>query len=603
MQRPETNLKYRRYSMVTPTVAPTHPAFPLTTLQGHLVDGNHLKLPKTTIHVMAINPSNKICPCKQIGEGITDANGAYSIKLPWVKMKDRKIEFSIFKKTDEGTKFDYKKAKIDTTTYSEEFKVPEMVASELTYIPHEEFNLHYTFDILKAAIPSALKAVGLMIKEKVGKFINYVFTSVDEVVEKLGKPCELSLKNSEDFFTKGVCPIHLRKTNENDLFLGEINWDGYAFDQNRDGTEQVEGLPSAKIYFRKIGNKLTIEKYSYQFRGKDEVMVSKNDKNFIEDLRKINCAGLVYGELVYHLFLGHVLPMSHRDLMINFLDPSHGLGKLLLSFTKFLRTITDNLGKTAISGDNGILGTSCLNSDSIIKIMSEISVCPFSAKPRKDGELNQLMQLHRKNIAEGVKDYFDNHWDEITQHWDEVHAFFSELFRTSSEYKPFQGVTDLSQWHDISDFENESYPNLPPRKEYGGILRSIRPIATDPGKPHEHDREFIQNYCTWFISQVTGWHSFIHVKGQFPYGLDPRSFPIRLENYGEGQYGGVTIPTAINQTKIGETLEDFKFSEYALVNNPNGDIYQPIIDAILASAKDYFKLAFDIYSIMYSTVI
>lgn len=461
--------------------------------------------------------------------------------------------------------------------------------------------------MLSAVVPNTIQASWL---RAVTALNDPKTDDIDAIVNSIGTPQKLTSELLSKFFTvDGVCPLHLRKneTNLNEL-VGIINWDGYEFDK---GQKIGDGLPSAEIYFDNSNPETppVIKRIITTYRGQAPQEYTPEKPEFQKGLTEAACAGFVYGQTVYHLLMGHVLPMAHRDLMMLYLTPEDTLGKLLIPHTHQLRSITNTFGKTAISGDSGILGSSCLSGDGINQVMEDAAgaIDPFTwhaRTPRSYNRLGKLMEQHEKVIRQSVHEYFDAHWHELVKNWGVAHTFFDALHKHSPLYKPFQNVSNLNAWVDNRDIANSEPENYPAREALEGKeeVQSIRRIARNSVKPEELDRELIENYCTWFIATVTGWHSFIHLS-QFPYAKDPRSFPIRLGNYGVGPHYGLTKETTLAQLQIGNTLEDFKFESYSVIDNPNKDIVGYIQNAVRINAKAYQALNFNPRNIMLSTVI
>lgn len=485
--------------------------------------------------------------------------------------------------------------------------------------PYEEEKvpLRYTVDIAKASIPSRITGFLASVREKLDFFNTH---GIDDVLDAFDvKSIPLTAENTWKLVTNGICPLYLK--DEGEYLIAEVNWDRYEFDK-------LESLADVKMWFKKNGDETPVlDRIDVKFRktlepsSKDSDYTPlqtyrASDEGFEEGLRIANCALHVLGQTAFHLGIGHVYGSNAAIAAFDYLI-GHPLGDLLLPHCQFIRKISKELGGPVIFEEDGVLNVSALSVKGIASLISDslAALDPFSFKPRQpvndDHTFAKVQNHHFKVVQESVKEYFDEHWDEMKRDWSPVHGFFRRMFKRSPDYRPWGGVSPAEgQWRDSSEIGGKGTEFLPERSRYresDDEVRSFRYIATLESGPLAGEREMIEQFVVDFIHHVTLWHSWIHrsqyVSTEASPAVDDVNFaPLSLSKFGKAEYGGISMDETIHQLKIISLFNHFDVENYALVEG--GGVYPGLIRRIIASTEGYLANGIDpIKELQVSTVI
>lgn len=451
-------------------------------------------------------------------------------------------------------------------------------------IGDEDVPLKYTSDITTASTAPTLMALQAQMEEKADVSDTY---TPEDIIQAFGYDrVALTKENTYEFITNGTCPIHFKL--EGGFNVAHVDFSDYEMDD-------LDNLPQeVKLFYSEpTPGQLELEQIDVRFAGDEEATSYKpDDENFTTGLRQANCALFVEGQTVYHLSIGHVYGVLVAEAAAEMLD-GHPLGDLILPHSRYIRKISKDLGRTAIFEEGGILPESGLTPKGVADLIGDTvgGIDPFSYEPRlpinDDNKLALAIRLHYENILEAVHRYFDEHWEDMVDEWGQVHSFFDRIFKRSAAYRPWKGESDSSIWRDARDI-GAGHPDeeLPERGMHEGVIRSIRPIATNSYRPGRCDRPLIERFVAHYISTVTGWHSIVH-NTQKIYALDPNFAPIALFERGENPLKPIAESKTISQLMISGILTGFPMEEYSIYANPHEDVDQGIIDLIKEDEEEY----------------
>lgn len=490
------------------------------------------------------------------------------------------------------------------------------VAMEEPY-EEEKVPLSYLFHITTAVIPATFISGIESLRERLDFFGTHDASDIQKAYGV--KDVALTSENTWKLLTNGICPIYFKK--DSDQLVAEINWDDYNFDK-------LKSLPNVRVIFEeKSEGQPDIKKIEVRFRETLEPSSEAGDKgdlkvfvpgddDFNKGLRIANSAFHVYGQTVYHLAIGHVYGARVSQYVHDYLQGTK-LGELLIPHCQYIRKISNELGKTAIFGEDGVLNASALSVTGIGQLISNTlaALDPFSFKPRepigKEHQFANMQQLHYAIVKESVGEYFEKHWEEITRDWKQVHKFFLKLHKSSPTYRPWSGEDlQTASWRDSSEIGGVPHPKAPPRTKYRDSddgVKAIRHIARNPDKPEEGDRELCEQFFSDFIYHVTGMHSWLHRSQYsehdlFPHVSDLNFSPITINDYGEGLFGGITEGEANLQHKIIKIFKGFPVDEYALVNADH--VYKGLVERVAQAKDKYLACGLDpLTELQVSTVI
>jgi len=487
-----------------------------------------------------------------------------------------------------------------------------------TAFEDEKVPLSYTLAISKSAIPSILR--GVLISAKTALVGSSPEESIEDIQYSYGiGSIPLTDMNIWKLLLNGICPIYFKKEKDGTL-SAEFNWDAYLFDKT--------SLPNTKAYFSNWQGdnpSPNIEKIEVQYRkglnpskGEQDMHPKtihySTDGDFVTIKRKFNNGAIIFGQTVYHLGWGHVYGARIAQLSYDYLQGTK-LGELILPHCKFIRKITNDLGKTAIMGAGGILDRSPLSPDGIYQLIGRSlgALNPFTSRPRhainKTHTFALDLELFYKAIKTPIKDFIDVNWDEIsTKDWAKVSAFFSKVHSGSPLFNEWGSERiEISEWLDSREIGGRPNPRVPARTKsspFDSEVRSIPLIAKNINGPEEHDQEMIRLFVRDFINRVTIWHSSIHrtqyaESENFPHSKDVGFTPICLEGNGEGEYGGMLKEDVLQQQQVGRIFQNFPVSDYAITNEDSG-VNPEIVSAVNKISK---KLFIPVDQVTFSTVI
>lgn len=484
-----------------------------------------------------------------------------------------------------------------------------------TAFNEERVSLHYTLDILKAAVPALATGVYANLKTKIHS--QERAAAIKEIQEVFNvESIPLTDKNIWNFLTNGICPIYF-KLEDDGLLSASFNWDSYTFDK--------EGLPNVKVYFtdwKGSDAKPTIVKIETQERKKldlpkgPEDMKPKrlhypNDVDFEDAKRTLNNSALLMGQTVFHLGWAHVYAARIAQLGYDYLGGTV-LEEFLFPHFKYIRKITNNLGKDAIEGVPGILNRSPLSPDGILQALSRGigALNPFTSSPRLPINENHVFAIDQLKVYNALKKavdrYIDENWEKISKKdWCKVSAFFKHVHSGSPFYQPWGNGNDKDRWQDSREIGGHPVGYVPQRTKSDKEdheVRSIPLIADDPKGPKEHDKELIKKFILDFLNRVIFWHSSVHrtqysESPHFPHAKDVNFSPISLEKSGDTAYGGIKVEDALEQQQIGKTFEDFPVREFSIFD-PAFKVHPYIVNAL----KD-LELSFPLEEVMPTTLI
>lgn len=562
---------------------------------------------------------------EQLGIFKTNSDGSFRVSIP-NNSKACQIEL-LFRLINEKKHCDpdTKVTLIKVRHEKEEVVIPlkinanEVFLDEIqmeTAFDDEKVPLSYTLDIAKSAVTSLLRGTGVDIKTKLfgmdrEKSIESIQMSYDV------NPIPLTDKNIYRLLTNGICPIYPKKEEDGMVSTG-FNWNPYSMDKI--------SLPNTKAYWSGWeSHNPKIEKIEVQYRKglnppkswKDMELQTVHyplDHDFETIKRKFNNGALVFGQTVYHLGWGHVYGARIAQLSYDHLQGTK-LGELILPHCKFIRKITNDLGKTAIMGKGGILDRSPLSTDGILQALARTigALNPFTSRPRKaindKHVFAQDSQVFYEALDSAVSNFIDDNWEEIsTTDWQKVNKFFYKVHAGSPFFQQWESENaDMNEWLDNREIGGVPNPRVPERTKSNPSdeeVRSIPLVAYDLRGPKEHDKEMIRLFIVDFIHRVTYWHSAVHRtqytdSPNFPHSKDVNFTPICLEGDGEAEFGGILKEDVIQQQEVGRIFQNFPVKNYALTNEDSG-VNPKIVAAIAGIAS---KLSIPLSEVTTSTVI
>ena len=485
-----------------------------------------------------------------------------------------------------------------------------------TAFNEEQVPLSYTLDIGKAVIPSLLKGTVLQAKSRF--FGTERSKSIEQIQLSYGvTPVPLTDRNIWQLLTNGICPIYF-KDEKNGTISAEFNWNSYQFDKL--------SLPNTKAFFsgwKGANARPTIEKIEIQYRKVLDPIIYEEDMHprtthyatdpdFINMKRKFNNGAFIFGQTVFHLGWGHVYGTRIAQLSYDYLKNTK-LGSLILPHCKFIRKITNTLGKTAIMGKGGILDRSPLSTQGILQAITRSigALNPFTSKPRNpmndDHVFAKDSQIVYDELYAAIDEIITESWKAIVKDdWKAVSAFFYKVHTGSPFFQAWENA-NINQWVDSREIGGVPNPNVPKRTKSDTSdlrVRSIPLIAKDPMGPEEHDKEMITLFITDYIHRVVFWHSSIHRTQykesiNFPHTKDVNSTPICLEGNGDEEFGGILEADALQQHEILSTFEKFQIQDFAITRSDSG-VHSRIVMAFNNISS---KISVPLEEIAVSTVI
>ncbi len=550
-----------------------------------------------------------------LGEGVTDREGRFLICYPWkekfskeetclkVKIYEEKLIFenSILNKSGENCVFetklqaDLKEESVDVgdvtiDLYEYQNDLPNLQVPEDLEKRPQQWPLSYYIDLLKAGGKEILKAEVISVLEK--------SLSTEEVQEIFGvsdPSLKLSCESTLDLLLNGLYPCYFLKGKEKGDLIAKINWDDYEIDLRPD-------LPNVSLFIHQDSDgKLSVQSLQIQYRGEEPQSYLPNETDFPRALYLFNSMALIKGEIVSHLGMAHLF--SGQAAMAVFRSMNRNPIKALL-FPHLREVLEINrMGASSIFGPDGVLNISGLTVNGIKKNLQDVlaGMCYSSFKPRsplnEDHRFAKAENLYWEIVTKVVDQFFLEHEKSIVDNWDEVYYLSKNLVENSLPYRPWEGIEDFSVWQDSNEIDN---PSLEGRVIVNDHLRAIRPITHNLRCPKEGDMERLKQFCRHSLFMVTFWHWAVH-SSQKKWMMHLQFGSLAPENRGQGPFGGTSVENAKRQLVVASTLADFKRG--FLVENPNGDIYPPLIKLLLEREKEFQSLNFDIRELMYGTII
>ncbi len=548
------------------------------------------------------------------GEWETNEKGELKVGIRWSWLpfsKQTNIIFKVFEETLPGKNFfgkvvtgkrevdhfkaplmrnshslDIRNRKVNLYEYQSGF--PDLQQPEQYARRPQQWAITYYFHLIRAAIDERLKSF----------LLNFWGAPTVAGVQNLfgvdNPELTLDSETTSELLLNGLYPCNFLKGEEEDALVVDINWDRYELDESPQ-------LPNVKLTLEKDGELLDAKEVVVKFRDQDAKVYRFGDEGFERALFLFNSAAIVKGEVVSHLGMGHI--WSGQAAMALFRTVNKNPIKALLA--PHLREVLEinRMGVSDIFGPEGILNVSGLKAGSIIDSLKDVlgGMCYSNFKPRAPVNEN-----HRFAKAEnvywdllcGVVDrFFNENQEEIEKRWYEIYYMSKSLVEHSLPHRPWEGQADMSAWDDSSEIDD---PNFPGRVTINGDVRAVRPITLSKDKPLEGDMERLKQFCRHAIFMVTFWHWAVH-STQGKWGTNLSIASLAPENNGEGDFGGTSVKNARRQLEVAHVLADFDGG--AMLKNPHGDIYQPLLDAIKENKGLFAALGYDIRKLTYGTII
>ncbi len=581
-----------------------------------------------TIHFNAIHPGDKaplynqkikvfsqgILYKQEIGTFETDQNGSMTfsyncIKLPF--QSTQSLLFQVFEETLSTKSFVDRSAEdrlvfelsqnlpignatikdVEVDLYEFETDFPRLKIPLDASKRAQQWDLTDYYRIVKSAFGGKITNTFIDIIERVWGPL-----SIDTIREITGVT-KLNLKvtpeNTIDIVLNGICPNLIRKGSD---FVSKIKWHDYE-------TVGENDLPDASLHaFKDINGKLKIHHISLKCRNNSKVTHYPSDTNFEEILFKFNSLALTKGSLAHHL--GTHLEVGQYAIAVKRHLNKNPIGKLLAPFLrgvleinqKALTVIVNTLKESGLT-DKGVwdnlreaVGGRCWS--------NYVNKTPLSAHHR----LAKGTQLFSYKVDPKIDQFFEENMNDIVNYWYEIQYLSDCLLRNSLSYQPFDDREDnngaegrvalkdtFKAIRPITNGLNFPLENEDVDKEY------VNPSPLQP--PTSLELENLKQLCKYLIPQASWSHWTLHVNEKI--GIDPnyaRFAPERVTGNDLNQ----SIETQIS---LGKTLTDYH--DGSLIDNPNGDIYPPIIEVLRdpETRKEFLAEGYDIHETFYGTII
>lgn len=431
--------------------------------------------------------------------------------------------------------------------------------------------LSYMIRIAKAVV----KASFISTLEKIKHFL--FSTPFEQIRDEFNiQSHKVTEENFINFILNGIPTLDFKQ--EEDYLTAEINWDSVEFDQ-------TNNLANVKIFLEKdSAGKLKLAKFTLQYRTTLNSSDDPQDKgpvttyypesnHFVEGAKNALASLHLYGQTNKHL-ADHKYGVFVSQAALDTL-PGTTIGKLVLPFCSLIRTITDQLGVSAISGNTGILNLSALSVGGINTILTEAQmlVDPFLERPKDEINSDHTYaigyNIFYKAMKQMVTQYLEDNWNTIQSEaeWKALHRFFARLHQSSPDYLP----------RGFENKESDESSDLPKRTKYredDEVVRSIRPVAVNPEGPEEQDFEMISRFLAHLLTILMFDHSWEHYS-QFittinaPSSDDPDFAPIAPRTGVDGPCAGMSEGDIFTQMRIAKTFKEFSEErEYLLLEWP-----------------------------------
>lgn len=460
----------------------------------------------------------------------------------------------------------------------------------------QHWTFSYQIDLVKAALPPKIKQY--LVK---GTLPLWKIPSLEKLYGVFDPNLEVNSENTVEMILNGIYPCYFRKGDSPNEIYTVIDWRDYEIDGGNGPR-----IPTVKLFLKRGIKGLDVTKVDVMFRDEKEFTTyNVGDVGFERALYLFNSMGLVAGEVVSHLGIGHLYTGQAAMAVFRTLNTSP-LSHLLCPHLRGVLEI-DYAGASAIFGKNGILNVSGLSQAGIMQSLQAVlgGMCYTGFKPREPlttgHRFARAEQLFWEVVTKVVDDFFVHYQENIQAKWYEIFYMSKNLVEHSCPYIPWERESNYSVWLDPNEIDD---PNLPGRVEFNGVTRAVRPITLSIDGPQEGDIERLKQFCRVSIFTCTFWHWVIH-SSQGKWGTNLKFATLapweREADLKEVPYGGTKVSDANEVFAVAHTFMDF--SRGYLLKNPNGDIYNPFIEELKANRESLHKLGYDINELMYGTII
>ncbi|MFT4552866.1 MAG: hypothetical protein ACI9S8_001498 [Chlamydiales bacterium] len=410
-------------------------------------------------------------------------------------------------------------------------------------------------------------------------------------------------ENTIDMLLNGIFPAYFLKGSHEGEVTVPINWKDYDKDLSPLLLNTTLGID---LGVNQKGTELNIKYVDVQDKDGTWHHIEKSDSRFDRALYLFNSMALVKGEIVSHLGLGHLITEECSMAVFRAVN-KNPLGDLLKPHLREVQEI-DRLGATAIFGPEGILNVSGLTVDGIREALKDVvsGVCYSNFKPRKMVNDDHVMAKGGQiywDIVSGVVDrFFGENIENIKKSWYEVFYLSKNLVEHSRPYQAWEGVENHTSWIDPNEVDNPAFGE---RVFFDGAYRAMRPITTSKECPKEGDIERLKQFCRFSIFNSTWWHFTVH-NTQGKWGTNMKFASLAPDAPSDDilkdeEYGGTTVDNAIKQFTIAHILMNFERGN--LIDNPNGDVYPPLIAKLEENRAAFTALGYDIGEYPYGVLI
>ncbi|MGK0183236.1 MAG: hypothetical protein ACI9YB_002548 [Halioglobus sp.] len=481
------------------------------------------------------------------------------------------------------------------TLYEYQPSLPDLKQPENENHRPQQWTVSYKLGLAKAGLPNAIK--GLLIS---GTLPLWKVPHLQKLYGVFDPTLEVSSESTVEMILNGIYPCYFRKGDIPSEIYTIIDWRDYDIDSGSGAK-----IPTVKLFLNRGIKGLDVTRVDVMFRDEKEFTTYKvGDLGFERALYLFNCMGLVAGEIISHLGIGHLYTGQAAMAVFRTMN-ANPLKNLLCPHLRGILEI-DKLGATAVYGKNGVLNVSGLSPTGIMQTLQTVlgGMCYTTFRPREPLTTNHRFargeQLFWEVVTKVVDDFFVRSEEGIKAKWYEVFYMSKNIVEHSCPHIPWERESNYSVWLDHNEIDD---PNLMGRVEFNGVTRAMRPITLSLDGPQEGDMERLKQFCRVSIFTSTFWHWVIH-RSQGKWGTNlkfgsmaPRETGASLE---EVPYGGIKIPAASQSFSVVHTFMDFQRG--FLLKNPNGDIYNPFIEELKVNRDSFQTLGYNIDELMYGAI-
>lgn len=513
-----------------------------------------------------------------IGEYKTDREGRFNAQYNWVKwpfQTEHTLIFHIYEETMSskagflpvaqeriiqretrtfkaglGGKVDYDVHDLKINLYEYDEKFPkEKLPEDKSLIP-QQWNFVDYYRLAKATVPVTIKDKFIDFLEAfIGPLSNRSIANIHDIKDPKVK---LDEATTLEMVMNGVYP-KLRKVEGTNEYVSEVKWYDYE-------TSHPSDLPDATLVLtQKDDGKLAIKCIKTQYRNEAEAVHYPTDDRFLENgLFIFNRAAFVKGSLAFHLGIhfevGQFAMACFRTLNDNpikkLLGPHlEGVLEINREAESVIVEVLTDAGLTAKGiWDHlaDVLGG--------LDFMDEVE--SFIPAPINDDNYLFKDSLKIWNRIGGFIDtFFDENVEDIKKYWYEVFYMNKALSEHSVPLKAWDG-------RDVKNKDTE-------RLFYDGHDRALSSITQLQDNPEQRDIDRLKRFCQYAIYRATWGHFTLHISERI--GLDPEvaRFSPDLDDT------ALMADKIQRQITVGNDLQ--RFIDAALVDNPNHNIYPPIV--------------------------